>query len=188
MDKPTLRYQFQAYRNSLSDEEYRHKSDMICQQIAALPLFQQAESVLLFMPLLKRREVDIRPLFEVLWQAGKRVVLPVMVDEKACRMEGFVLHSYTELVENHWGILEPPQTHLVQANTLDCIIAPALGADRQGFRLGYGKGYYDRFLKPFDVSVVVPVFAQNLVRKLPSEPHDLAANVVISENEVLIIS
>lgn len=186
--KKELRRVFQAKRDALSEEAYRQKSNAICEKILALPEFQDAFSVMLFVPFVERREVDISPLFEALWQTNRRVMLPAIVDYERDVMHSFVLHSFGELVYNRWGIAEPPQHEPFEPMQLDLVVAPALGADRNGFRLGYGKGHYDRFLQKTKAKILIPIFSDNFVEKIPCEPHDFPANVVISENEVLRIS
>jgi 5-formyltetrahydrofolate cyclo-ligase len=188
MDKAAYRIQFQAYRDGLNEEEYASKSGVICAKISELDVFKDAQHVFLFAPLLVRREVNIRSLIERLWQNRKSVYMPVITDLKKGEMQAFRLDSWDEAIYSIWDIAEPPRSYPLDVRELDLVIAPALGADRRGFRLGYGKGFYDRFLKPLSAPIVVPMFAANLIEQLPIDAHDIAANFVISENETLIIS
>ena len=64
-------------------------------------------------------------------------------------------------------------------------MVPALGAGRNGHRLGYGKGYYDAFLREVDAPTICPVFAACLLDHAPAEPHDVALDILITEDEII---
>ena len=90
------------------------------------------------------------------------------------------------LIANRWGLLEPDETApVVEAGVLDAVVVPALGAGRNGHRVGYGAGYYDAFLPATRGFPVAVVFAACLVDAVPPEPHDVPVACVVTEGETV---
>ena len=114
-------------------------------------------------------EVDTRRLIEYCLERKIPVALPVSRDEE---LDFFFINSIDELQKGRYSIDEPPQNHpaIPDKNTL-CIV-PALCADGEGLRLGYGKGYYDRFLKDFTGISAIICYA-SFKQEVPAEPHDV---------------
>ena len=97
-------------------------------------------------------------------------------------MEFYYITSFDDLQKGAYGILEPIKSKcekLIDLNEGLCII-PALTFDEQGYRLGFGKGYYDRFLAGFPGKSVVICYS-DFVMKVPAEPHDMMADEIITE-------
>ena len=114
-------------------------------------------------------EVDTRRLIEYCLERKIPVALPVSRDEE---LDFFFINSIDELQKGRYSIDEPPQNHpaIPDKNTL-CIV-PALCADGEGLRLGYGKGYYDRFLKDFTGISAIICYA-SFKQEVPVQPHDV---------------
>lgn len=114
-------------------------------------------------------EVDTRRLIEYCLERKIPVALPVSRDEE---LDFFFINSIDELQKGRYNIDEPPQNHpaIPDKNTL-CIV-PALCADGEGLRLGYGKGYYDRFLKDF-MGISAIICYASFKQEVPAEPHDV---------------
>jgi 5-formyltetrahydrofolate cyclo-ligase len=145
-----------------------------------------ATTVHVFWPLDARSEVDTRPVIDILLTRGVRVALPVATrrPDGGPRLEQR-LYAPGALAPGAFGVLEPLDTPFIPPDEVDLVIVPALAASREGFRLGYGGGFYDSFLKGLDATVVCPVFEVCLVDALPHEPHDQPVDVVVSESGVL---
>ncbi len=178
-DKTVLRARFRAVRASLTEEAYQARCRAICARLGALTEFQQASLVLIYWPKLSAREIDLRPLLGRL--TGKQIALPVV--------DGNIMHpvlfdSAAALRPNRWGIAEPTGSTGVPLSAIEAAIIPALGADRRGHRLGYGKGYFDRFLPRLHASFICPVFRECLVDALPAEPHDIPMHILVTEDAV----
>ena len=114
-------------------------------------------------------EVDTRRLIDYCLERKISVALPVSRDEE---LDFFFINSTDELQKGRYSIDEPPQNHpaIPDKNTL-CIV-PALCADGEGLRLGYGKGYYDRFLKDFTGISAIICYA-SFKQEVPVQPHDV---------------
>ena len=184
--KADLRGRFRALRAGLSDAEYAARSAKVVAQAQTLPELQQAETVHAYWPMLRSREVDIRPLIAWLQASGKQIVLPV-VDSftGAPRLRHVRFETPEALRPNRWGIHEPTGAKSVPLETIDAVVVPALGAGRNGHRLGYGKGYYDAFLGALNAATICPIFAACLIDRAPAEEHDAPLDIVITEDEII---
>lgn len=185
-DKAALRARFRAVREALSPEAYAAASAAICERIAALPEVERAQTVHVYWPLVHRREVDTRPLIRRLVARGARVVLPVVVGfEGAPVLRHVAFRGEEHLQPNRWGIDEPIGPEEVSPEELDAVVVPALGAGRDGHRLGHGRGFYDAFLAGCPAARIGAVYAATLVPRVPAEPHDVPLDVIVTEEEVL---
>ena len=185
-EKNALRQRFKAYRAGLNEADYAALSTAVVTRIKTLPELLQAQTVHTYWPLLPGREIDVRPLIAWLQASGKQMVLPV-VDSytDAPRLRHVRFETTAALRPNRWGIHEPIDGTRVPIDSIDVVVVPALGAGRNGHRLGYGKGYYDAFLQQLDAPTLCPVFAQCLVDRAPTEPHDVPLDILITEDEII---
>ena len=188
--KAALRRQFRAFRAGLTEAAYAARSAALVAQIQALPELRSAEIVHTYWPLTTRREIDLRPLIDWLHRSGKQIVLPVVdsfgsTPEHAPRLRHVRYEKTEALRPNRWGIHEPTGGISVPVETIDAVVVPALGAGRNGHRLGYGKGYYDTFLRRLAVPTLCPVYADCLVEQMPAEPHDVPLTLLITEDEII---
>lgn len=100
-------------------------------------------------------------------------------------MEARLFTTPEALVENRWGLREPVQGTAVSPAEIDLVIVPAFGADRRGHRIGHGGGFYDRFLPTLEATTLVLTFDACLVDAVPTAPHDVPAQYVITETETV---
>ncbi len=174
-DKRQLRQDCQQIRSGLAAEIRRQASESICRHIEAWPTFQHATVISAFLPM--RGEVDLRPLLER--HPEKRWALPRILAEG-----GMVFHPYipNRLVRHPFGMLEPsPDLPILPPDEIELALVPALAYDRHGWRLGYGGGYYDRFLAVFrGVSLGIAYHAL-LLDDLPHRAHDIPVEFIVTE-------
>lgn len=148
MNKAELRKIYLAKQKSLSPAERNQKSKQICVQF--MQNFDLAEIKILhcFLPIEKFKEIDTRLIFDDLQQNFPRVDTFVpRVNFQTNEIENVRFAAETKLVKNNWGIHEPDEKKTVAAGKFDLVLIPLLCFDEKGFRVGYGKGFYDRFLK-----------------------------------------
>jgi len=185
MAKQETRQDILRQRMAQSKEDVRQKSDLICSQIRKLPVFQEAETIMLYLPI--RKEVDTMPLIRELWAAGKKVVIPVCQQEDISLIPGQI-RSMDDLAPGTWGILEPKASCLmpVPAEEIDLVLVPGVAFDPQGNRLGYGAGYYDRFLPRLrpGVQKVAMAFEVQLVPGLETDCYDQIMYHVVTEEGI----
>lgn len=188
--KDEWRARFRAYRESLSPERYIAKSTHICQRAFSLSVLTRANVVHVYWPLCDQCEVDTRSLISALRSQGTDVVLPVVTsyDPANPTMEHRLYTGASNMTLNRWGIREPVETESIPPEALDAVVVPALGADHNGHRLGYGTGYYDAFLQAVDIPRIILVYEECFVPRLPSEPHDVPSTAVVTERKWTPIS
>jgi 5-formyltetrahydrofolate cyclo-ligase len=178
LDKAELRRVLLEKRQSMSVEEWREKSDRICRQLQNCTLFTQAKTILAYFSV--RQEPDLSPLFA---DSQYRWGFP------RCIGKSLTWHFYTPLDTvqiGAYGITEPhPQAPIVHPEAVDLILVPSVACDYQGYRLGYGGGYYDRLLSSpgwVSKSTIGIVFDFAYLPQLPVDSWDKPLQAVISEN------
>jgi len=185
--KDELRAHCRRFRKSLDTAAYTSRSRAIVDRAWSGGLFNDAGIVHVYWPIETRREIDTRPLITLLQESGKTVLIPT-VNPAADAAPGSMIFrpflSLDAMQENEWGTYEPLGDALVP-ETPDLIVVPAFAADREGYRLGYGGGYYDRFLKDAGCTAVTLVYSECLFSRLPREAHDVPVQVVVTEEETV---
>ena len=185
--KKDLRQRYRALRASFSEAERKEWNEALAEQLYALPVYRSAETLLLYVPV--KGEPDLLPIARRALADGKRIAFPIS-DEASCTLRFGCVRSLDELIPGAYGIPEPP----IDAPILTkddfkkslCLV-PGLIFDTKGFRLGYGKGYYDRFLSDFDGVCAGLVYHSLLLQALPIEKTDRAVHLIITEKEVRVI-
>lgn len=177
MTKQEERRRLRAVRDALPDRE--RKSERICTLAAGCEEFRQAEIILTYLPF--GSEVDTSFLNKIVLDGGKRLFAPVCTDRLG-HMEFYPVVNFDSLVKNSFGIPEPPVTGQCLEDFSDAVcILPALGFDRQNYRLGYGGGYYDRFLSVHNTFTIGLCFKECLCENLPHDENDIPASIIITD-------
>ncbi len=178
-----------AVRQALPDAAVASRSQCIIDAIARHEAWASAREIALFWPMLARKEVDLRALDALGRQQGKRLWYPSQWEQGERSFTGFRLSERAEeLIERGHRFAEPPASApLAQPGQLGLVVVPALAAAPDGQRLGYGAGWYDATLGEFCPPAVAMVvtFDFQLVVELPSLPHDLAVQWVVTDRRVL---
>jgi 5-formyltetrahydrofolate cyclo-ligase len=183
--KQQMRIDASARRAKQPDAE--RLSRQIFARLTALPQYARAHTLMLYLDV--RSEVRTQWFVPDAWNAGKQVVVPYCENGQ---LELYPLSSFDELEPATMGVLEPrPELRRrgdrkINPTELDLIIAPGLAFDRRGGRLGYGKGYYDRFLHQIrgDAAKLAVCFECQLFAEIPVLSHDIRMDVVVTENSV----
>lgn len=130
-------------------------------------------------------EVDTWELIAELLDRGKEIYCPRMLPGDT--MEAVRIDDLTDLKRSKYGIYEPLENQdTAEASELDLALVPGLAFDRKGMRLGYGKGYYDRFFSDGDAIIKVGLaYAYQLVADLPALPDDIGMDIIVTESEIL---
>ena len=147
MTKAELRKLNLARQRSLSPDERRDLSHRIADTFFTQFDLASVTYLHLFIPIEKFSEVDTRPILERIWHEYPYVVTVVpRVDFEENELTSLRFDPDTEVVQNIWNIDEPTHDDFVETELIDLILVPGLAFDTQGHRVGYGKGFYDRFL------------------------------------------
>lgn len=185
--KAALRKHFRAVRAAISHEEHKQKSLGVCRVLREeLPEFSTAGTILFYYPL--PHEIDILPLFDRARELGIRCAFPRCRAE-AGEMDFFYVDDLSELENGRFGIREPQLSEQRVEDFSDTLmLVPAMAFDRQGFRLGYGGGYYDRFLAAHPMRTVGIAYEMLLVKELPRDKYDRAVDIVATEKRAIRIT
>ena len=184
IEKKRLRAHFLEIRRALSPEQKQAMDRALCETVAALPEFRACRQLLCYAP--TRGEIDLLSLARQALLLGKKVAFPISHPED-CTLTFHVIESLDELRVGTYGILEPPTNAPEIENTPDTLcLVPALSFDREGYRLGYGKGYYDRYLPHLQGVSVGLVYSDCLSERLPRNGTDRRVHRIFTEKGELL--
>ena len=185
LEKQRLREERLVARETLSEKERVRLDDCITQKLLATPEYSEAATVLTYVSV--SSEVSTRMFIERALRDGKTVAVPRCLPGH--RLEFVAITSLDQLVPAPFNLLEPAKE--LSALTEDymdasiCIV-PTLLVDTKGYRLGYGAGFYDRFLSTYSGKKICLSYQQNLSKTmLPHTEFDVAVDMVITESGVL---
>ncbi|MBE6639356.1 MAG: 5-formyltetrahydrofolate cyclo-ligase [Ruminococcaceae bacterium] len=185
-EKAALRKECAALRDALPLAERERRNKKICSLCASLAVFRFAQAVLLYHPI--RSEVDVRPLLEMALAEEKEVYLPLCDKEISGKMQFHRVFSPDELHVGAFGVMEPDENAPLwqdDEKRAVCLI-PALAYGKNGHRLGYGKGYYDRFVSTFKGTGIGLTYSELLLPFVPHNRFDLRVDLVITEKGVFL--
>ncbi|MBA4495578.1 5-formyltetrahydrofolate cyclo-ligase [Paenactinomyces guangxiensis] len=186
--KQALRKDMLQMRNGLSSAYINECSEQICRALIQFPVYREAESVLFYMAF--RNEADVRRGMEDAWKQGKQVLLP-RANPADRSMRCFRVDSFAELEAGAYGISEPPDDpgREVDPERIQLVIVPGVAFDVNGYRLGYGGGYYDRFFAGFSTRSkrIGVAYPEQIVKTVYPDPHDQAMDWIITPHEVFTI-
>ncbi len=176
--KAFFRQKYKQARSEMSEEEKAEKDEKICRNLLATNAFIRSEQVLLYAS--KPLEVGTNGIFESACNLGKQVLFP------RCEEKGkMVYHYVTDLSQLHlssFNLMEPVASATVFRSTnADICIVPALAFDTEGYRMGYGGGFYDRFLPTFRGTRIGICYADNIEKKLPRGRFDVRVDILITD-------
>ncbi len=182
--KDLVRMKHLQLRNSLSAQKIEKKSLSITEKLFSMPEFKQAKAVLFYASF--GNEVSTKEMVEKGIQNGKQVCVPV-TSFKDKTITVSKINSIEELEEKESGLIEPKETKSCPVGEIDVIIVPGIAFDAEGYRIGYGGGFYDRLLRkaPRKTIAIGLCFEQNIDKQLPKQSHDAKMDFVITEERVI---
>lgn len=181
--KQSLREKFKTLRKDLSKTEVRERSKLILENLLLLPDFFRTDVVHTYISS-KNNEADTHELIRVLLKQKKRVVVPI--SDKATKvMKHSELFSLSELIGGAYGILEPRMYRPVPVSDIQVVVVPALAVDRNGNRLGFGAGFYDRFLHDVHFPTIVLAYDFQVIQEVPKESTDIPVSFIVTEKEII---
>ncbi|WP_342774125.1 5-formyltetrahydrofolate cyclo-ligase [Lysinibacillus telephonicus] len=182
VDKKELRKIVRQYLNRMSNQLYYQSSFNIKKQLLKEPSIIEGDTIAITIS--NKPEVDTKEIIESLWSNNKKVVVP-KCNPKERSMDFYAIQHFQQLESVYMDLLEPiPEvTEHVAAEEIDCIIVPGIVFDCYGYRIGYGGGYYDRYLEQFKGPLISLAFDIQIVESIPYEPHDLPIDLIITESK-----
>lgn len=187
--KKHLRIALRRQRENLPPELVQEESARIRDHLLSLGRFREAKSVMLYLP--ARGEVDTWPLLDHFWSRGSEILLPRCCESAAGIMEAYAVTSRDDLGPGCFGLIEPQakRARKVPIPEPEAILVPALAFDRHGYRLGFGGGYYDRFLPTLACLplLIGPAYAFQILKSIPVEPWDRPVELIVTPDALLHI-
>ena len=186
MQKNDLRKEMRSVLAAITPEQRHIRSLDVCHQLQDTPEFRRAETIMLFLSM--EQEVETSTLVLQAWKEGKTVALP-RVRWAEREIEPVAIKSLdTSPNPSMQGLRDPVGGTLISLARIDLVAVPGLAFDRRGYRLGRGKGFYDRFLsqKDFRGLRIALCFQEQLLEDLlPVEPHDMPMNMIVTDQKIL---
>lgn len=181
MHKSECRKIYKSKRAALSEKERVDLSIEITNQCLKLPIWK-FEHFHIFLPIEAQKEVDTTPLVTVLQAKEKHIYIPRV---KNLELEHFQLDEHTLLRTNKWGIAEPVSGKIIDTSILNIVFIPLLAFDQNGNRIGYGKGFYDRFLRRCKSDVLkVGLSFFEAEKQIDADPHDIGLDYCVTPKRV----
>ena len=181
--KDEIRKEFSAKRDDIPLDIRTLSSDKICRSAVNLISFRHAEIILLYAPI--KSEIDVMPIAMEAFKRGKAVAFPKCNTEDKTMKFHFV-SSIDELEVCAYGIREPLEDAPIYDPTTDTRVAicyvPGLTFDIYGYRLGYGKGYYDKFMNLFNGCTIGITYSDFIVPSLPKGRFDRHCDILLTEH------
>ena len=178
--KADLRRRLLAQRAALTALEVYHKSVAITAHVCAMPIFRASHTVMVYMAL--TQEVQTGLIIEEARRQHKRIAVPMIKGPTLVAVE--FPPDGTQLRPGPYGILEPDcTTAMVRPENIPCVLVPGVAFDRRGGRLGFGHGYYDRFLSQFPTPTCYCglAFDIQILPCVPRWPHDACMHWIVTE-------
>ena len=184
MDKNLIRQTVLLQRRALSPLEKSQAESVMLESLLNWEVFKNAGVIHIFIS--KPDEPDTRPIIEHCWDSGKKIAVPVVLPDTFDLFHSEI-KSFDDLASGMYGTQEPsPERRLkINPEIFDLVIVPGVAFDRQGGRLGHGKGYYDRFLELTRAFRLALAFDCQLLETVPTELHDVPMNAILSESGIV---
>lgn len=183
--KAELRQELQKRLLSMPEERRAEKSRRACRNLVSLPQFQEAGTVMMYLSL--PHELDTSEAILAAWQAGKTVVVPKVSWQQRHMIPVLITSLETGFSSDVAGLRNPTTGVPVPLPDIDLVVAPGLGFDRAGNRLGRGGSYYDRFFANKELLAVKCglAFAEQVIDSVPTTPNDVPVNILVTDEEVI---
>ena len=182
--KRNLRNQYKQYRLDLPADVKADYDKKICDALMQLVSFKYSDTILMYAPI--EGEIDVMPIAECALRMGKKVAFPRCVEEPR-NLDFKYISSIDELRSGSYSIAEPTEDmESVKDLSRSICIIPGIVFDKEGYRVGYGKGYYDRFLAVYDGTKFGLAYSECILDSVPRGRFDRHVDILISEKGVKI--
>ena len=176
LTKQELRASIRSRKKEMTPDDIAHRSELLCRMVLDTDVYKAADSVYGYLPF--NQEVDLTALLEQALADGKQVALPKCYGKE---MRFIPVRDLSCVRRSAFGAPEPIEDSPIARDPQALVILPGLVFDRQGYRIGYGGGYYDRFLAEEPSHPTIGLcFDFQLVSHLDSEEHDIPVQTVFS--------
>ena len=186
MDKKSLRKKVLEKRSKLSKKDIIEYSEIIANKLYEMDYYKNAKRLMSFISF--KDEIHTHEIIKTSISEGKSIVVPITFPERKELKVSEVL-DFSELEIGFYDILTPKEEFIrfVDPSTIDLILMPGVVFAKDGYRIGYGGGYYDRFLSKLDKKVmkIALAFDLQIVDTVPTESFDIPVDIIITEKRVI---
>ncbi len=177
--KKQLREKMKDNLKQMNDDDYQTFSYELKKKLLRSKEWKEAKTI--GITISTNREVDTRSIIEAGWEEKKRIVVPKCFPEKK-ELKFYQINSFQEVEDSFYSLKEPiiTMTPFVEKSEIDLLIVPGLIFDEHGYRIGFGGGYYDRYLMDYANMTISLAFDFQLVDDLPKENFDIPIQKIIS--------
>lgn len=180
MNKKEMRKKVHHALHQIPIEQHRQLSLDIKKKLLSEPSILNSEIIAITIS--KHPEVDTYEIIEDLWRLGKKVAVP-KCNPKLRTMDFYIITQFSQLETVYMDLKEPIPSETVHVcpKEIDVLIVPGIVYDKNGYRIGYGGGYYDRYLTQFHGTLISLAFELQMVKEVPKESHDIPVDIIITE-------
>lgn len=186
MEKKQLRIQLRESLSNLSKPRYEELTSQITSQLYQDEDWKQSN--IIGITISKFPEVDTYQIIRKAWELGKTVAVPKCYPKEK-RMSFWIISDFSQLESVFYGLLEPieEKTKLINHEDIDLLIVPGLGYTKEGYRIGFGGGYYDRYLKDYSGKTISLAFQLQIIPAFKTEYFDIPVAKIITNDEVIVV-
>lgn len=182
-NKNEMRKKYISFRDNISLDSLQEKSKLIAKKLNGLDCVRGAETLMCYVSF--GSEVYTHDIINTWLSQGKQVCVPRVVKTKGKSMEAVKINSLEELEPGTYGVLEPNagENNIISPDLIDVVIVPGCAFDLHRNRMGYGAGYYDRFLKLISSNClkIGVAFDFQIMDEIPCDEHDIPMDIIITE-------
>jgi 5-formyltetrahydrofolate cyclo-ligase len=182
IQKAALRKHLLEKRDATSAELRDILSERIHQNLKRITSFTNSQNIACYFPI--GSEIDTHNIMLDMLEQDKNLLLPRIVNNN---LEFCIVPNLEKLEKGSFEIMEPRDS-CKKAEKINCVLIPTVGVSKSGVRLGYGKGYYDRFLSSTDAVKISLTYSKQIVKSIPSDSHDIKIDWIVTEDENVKIS
>ena len=182
IEKAALRKHLLEKRDATSAELRDIASEKIHENLKKNSSFINAQNIACYFPI--GSEVNTHNIMLDTLEQGKNLLLPKIIGDN---IEFYIVSNLEKLEKGRFEIMEPKDS-CERTKKIDCVLIPTVGVSKSGVRLGYGHGYYDRFLLSTDAMKISLTYSKQVIKSIPNDSHDIKMDWIVTEDENIKIS
>ena len=180
--KAALRKHLLEKRDATSAELRETSSEKIHQNLKNISAYTNSQNIACYFPI--GSEINTYDIMLDILGQNKNLLLPRIVNDN---LQFYIVSNLEKLEKGNFEIMEPKDS-CKKAEKIDCVLIPTVGVSKSGVRLGYGKGYYDRFLSLIDAVKISLTYSKQIVKSIPNDSHDVKIDWIVTEDGNVQIS
>ena len=182
VQKAALRKHLLEKRDATSAELREIESEQIHENLKKISSYANSQNIACYSSI--GSEINTRNIMLNILEQSKNLLLPRVINDN---LEFYVVPNLEKLEKGSFEIMEPKDS-CKKAERIDCVLVPTIAVSKSGVRLGYGNGYYDRFLSSIDAVKISLTYSKQIVKSIPSDSHDVKIDWIVTEDENVKIS